>query len=73
MVAITLACVPLAQNLNSTRLLSIPTGLLLFLVIWETLGSLECGARPIESWKGAERVDAFADGSAGEDTAKLDE
>lgn len=72
-VAAILACVPLAKDLNPTQLLSIPTGLILFPVIWETLGSLERGVRPIESWKSAERVDAFADGSIGDDTAKIDE
>jgi len=73
LVSIILACVSLAGDLNPTQLLSIPTGLLLFLVIWETIGSLERGARPFESWKDAETVDAFADGSAGTDTAKIDE
>lgn len=73
MVAITLAIVPLAKDLDPTQLLSIPTGLILFLVIWETLGSLERGARPVESWKDAGRVDAFADGSTGKDTARMDE
>jgi hypothetical protein len=53
MVAIILVCVPLAdaEKLNVTQLLSIPTGLLLFLVLWETFGSLQRGARPVESWK----------------------
>ena len=73
MVAIILACIPLARELNPTQLLSIPTGLLLFLVIWETVGSLEREARPIESWKDAGNIDNFAECSESKDTAKIDE
>jgi hypothetical protein len=50
-VAIILACIPLADDLNVTQLLSIPTGLILFLVVFETIASLERGARPVESWR----------------------
>jgi hypothetical protein len=71
--AIIFACIPLAKELNSNQLLSIPTGLLLFLVIWETVGSLEREARPIESWKDAGNIDTFAECSASKDTAKIDE
>jgi hypothetical protein len=73
MVAIILACVPLANGLDPTQLLSLPTGLLLCLVIWETVGSLERQARPIESWKDAENIDNYAECSASKETAKIDE
>jgi hypothetical protein len=49
--AIILACIPLADNLDPTQLLSVVTGLFLFLVIWETIGSLERCAKLVESWK----------------------
>lgn len=49
--AIILATVPLAKGLNSTQLLSIPTGLILFILLWETIGSLKRDFDIAESWK----------------------
>lgn len=49
--AIILACIPLAENLDPTQLLSVVTGLFLFIVVWETVGSLERCAKLVESWK----------------------
>ena len=49
--AVTLACLPLAKGLDETQLLSTVTCVILFLVIWESLGSLERGVHMIESWK----------------------
>jgi hypothetical protein len=56
-----------------TWVLKNATGLLLFLVIWETVGSLEHEARPIESWKDAGNIDSFAECSTSKDSAKGDE
>jgi hypothetical protein len=52
--AVILACIPLAKGLEPTQLLSIVTGLFLFIVIWETIGSLERCATLVESWKDSE-------------------
>jgi hypothetical protein len=49
------------------------TDVLLFLVIWETVGSSEREVRPIESWKDAGNIDSFVECSASKDTAKVNE
>lgn len=57
--AIILACVPLAESLNVTQLLSIPTGLILFIVVWETVGSLARHSLLVESWSGDDEKARF--------------
>ncbi|OCK84572.1 hypothetical protein K432DRAFT_344825 [Lepidopterella palustris CBS 459.81] len=51
-VALVLALLPLAspERLDPTQLLSITAGLFVFLVLWETVGSLERGAGIFEPW-----------------------
>ena len=55
--AIVYALLPLAseEELGSTSLLSIGAAVSGFVVIWEMISGLECGAAPFESWRG--RVD----------------
>lgn len=52
--AIVYALVPLAseERLGETALISTGAGIGGFVVIWETIGSLECGASVFESWSG---------------------
>lgn len=52
--AVIFALLPLASaaRLNSTQLLSIAAGLLVFLVVWETVTGLERRALLFESWRG---------------------
>lgn len=52
--AVIFALLPLAPpaRLNSTQLLSIAAGLLVFLVVWETVAGLERRAALFESWRG---------------------
>lgn len=59
LVAIIYALLPLVpeEELSSTSLVSIGAGISGFVVIWETVTSLEKGACAFESWKG--QVDNF--------------
>lgn len=52
--AVIYALIPLAsvEGLNTTSLISIGAALNAFVVIWEMVSALECGALPFESWKG---------------------
>lgn len=57
--AIVYALLPLStpEQLNTTALVSIGAAISAFVVIWETIGGLECGARPFESWSRPTIVD----------------
>jgi len=48
------ALLPLAseERLSETALISTGAGISGFVVIWETISSLECGAGMFESWQG---------------------
>ncbi|KAF2092439.1 hypothetical protein NA57DRAFT_50195 [Rhizodiscina lignyota] len=82
--AITLAAVPLADSLNVTQLLSIPTGLILFIVVWETIGALKRCSNIFESWRDtiseenaavekSESKPAMLDGNRGELMSTLEQ
>lgn len=61
--AIILVLLPLSseEHLDSTGLISIGAAISAFVVIWETVGSLEKGACVFESWEGKLEVDEAVD------------
>jgi hypothetical protein len=47
---IIMVLLPLARHLEATSVLSVIMALFVFCVVWETFGSLRCGASFYEKW-----------------------
>jgi hypothetical protein len=48
--AIAIICLPLAKNLDITKILSIIMALFVFIVLWETITGLRRGSKFWENW-----------------------